>query len=102
LSEAAQRRLSGFLADLKGFGPVEGLTLYVVGLAAEEADPQQQWLLSAQRAEAAAEFLRNGLPAGTPSRVFSWGAAAGGDWVKQDSPISAQAQIAIAILRPND
>ena len=102
LSEAAQRRLNGFLADLKGFGQVESLNLYVVGLAPDEPDPQQQWLLSAQRAEAAAQFLRNGLPAGTQSRVFSWGAAAGGDWVKQDSPISAQVQIAIAILRQND
>jgi hypothetical protein len=34
--------------------------------------------------------------------VFSWGAATGGDWVKKDSPISPQAQIAIAILRQND
>lgn len=102
LSEAAQRRLSGFLADLKGYGQVEGLNLYVVGLAPDEPDPQQQWLLSAQRAEAAAQFLRNGLPAGTQSRVFSWGAATGGDWVKKDSPISPQAQIAIAILRQND
>lgn len=102
LSEAAQRRLSGFLADLKGYGQVEGLNLYIVGLAPDEPDPQQQWLLSAQRAEAAAQFLRNGLPAGTQSRVFSWGAATGGDWVKKDSPISAQAQIAIAILRQND
>jgi len=102
LSEAAQRRLNGFLADLKGFGQVESLNLYVVGLAPDEPDPQQQWLLSAQRAEAAAQFLRNGLPAGTQSRVFSWGAATGGDWVKQDSPISAQVQIAIAILRQND
>ncbi len=102
LSEAAQRHLSSFLADLQGFGPVEGLNLYVVGLAADEPEPQQQWLLSAQRAEVAAQFLRNGLPTGTQSRVFSWGAAAGGDWVKRDSPISSQAQIAIAILRQTD
>jgi outer membrane protein OmpA-like peptidoglycan-associated protein len=102
LNEAAQRQLNGFLADLKGFGPVESLNFYVVGLAPDEPDPQRQWLVSAQRAEAAAQFLRQGLPAGTPSRVFAWGAAAGGDWVKQDSPISSQAQIAIAILRRND
>jgi len=102
LSEAAQQRLNSFLTNLKGFGPVESLNLYVVGLAPDEPDPQQQWLLSAQRAEAAAQFLRNGLPAGVHGRVFSWGAATGGDWVKQDSPISAQAQIAIAILRQSD
>lgn len=102
LSEAAQRRLNSLLADLKGFGSMENLSLYIVGLAPDEPNPAQQWLLSAQRAEAVAQFLRYGLPAGTPSRVFSWGAAAGGDWVKQDSPLSSQAQIAIAILRQND
>jgi len=102
LSEAAQQRLNSFLTDLKGFGTVEGLNLYVVGLAPDEPDPSQQWLVSAQRAEAAAQFLRNGLPAATRSRVFSWGAATGGDWVKKDSPISSQAQIAIAILRQSD
>jgi outer membrane protein OmpA-like peptidoglycan-associated protein len=102
LNEAAQRHLNGFLADLKGFRAVEGLNLYVVGLAPDEPDPQRQWLLSAQRAQTVAQFLRNGLPAETLSRVFSWGAAAGGDWVKKDSPLSPQAQIAIAILRQDD
>ena len=102
LSEPARQVLSRFLTDLKGFGSVEGLSLYVVGLAPDEPDQQQQWLLSAQRADAAAQFLQNGLPAGTPCRVFSWGAAAGGDWVKKDSPISRQSQIAIATLRQND
>jgi hypothetical protein len=33
LSEAAQRQLNSFLEDLKGFRSVEGLNLYVVGLA---------------------------------------------------------------------
>jgi flagellar motor protein MotB len=102
LSEAARQALGRFLANLQGFGTVEGLSLYVVGLAPDEPDPQQQWLLSARRAAAAAQFLQNGLPAGSSCRVFSWGAAAGGDWVKKGSPISAQAQIAIATLRQSN
>ena len=102
LSESARQLLSRFLTDLKGFGPAEGVDLYVVGLAPDEPDQQQQWLLSARRAHTAAQFLRDGLPSGTQGRVFSWGAAAGGDWVKQDSPISQQSQIAIATLRRND
>jgi len=102
LSESARQLLGRFLTDLNGFGSVEGLALYVVGLAADEPDPQQQWLLSAKRAHAAAQFLREGLPAGTSCRVFSWGAAAGGDWVNKDSPISQQSQIAIATLRQNE
>ncbi len=102
LSESARQVLGRFLTDLNGFGSVEGSALYVVGLAADEPDPQQQWPLSAKRAHAAAQFLREGLPAGTSCRVFSWGAAAGGDWVNKDSPISQQSQIAIATLRQNE
>jgi len=102
LSESARGVLSRFLTDLKGFGSVEGLSLYVVGLAPDEPDLQQHWLLSAKRADAAAQFLQNGLPADASCRVFSWGAAAGGDWVKKDSPISQQSQIAIATLRQKD
>jgi flagellar motor protein MotB len=102
LSESARGVLSRFVTDLKGFGAIEGLTLYVVGLAPDEPDPQQQWLLSAKRAHAAAQFLQNGLPSDASCRVFSWGAAAGGDWVKKDSPISRQSQLAIATLRQND
>ncbi len=102
LSESARQVLDRFRADLKGFGSVEGLSLYVVGLAPDEPSPPQQWLLSARRAHAAAEFLRDGLPSDNTCRVFSWGAAAGGDWVKKDSPVSAQSQIAIAILRQQD
>lgn len=102
LTESAQQFLSNFLTNLKGFGPVEGLELYVVGLAPDEPDPPQQWRLSAGRAHAAAQFLQKGLPSGGQCRVFSWGAAAGGDWVKQNSPISQQSQLGIAILRPNN
>jgi flagellar motor protein MotB len=102
LSESARQILSRFLTDLKGFGSVEGLNLYVVGLAPDEPDAQQQWLLSARRADTAAQFLRDGLPSAAQCRVFSWGAAAGGDWVKKDGPISPQSQIAIAILSPSN
>jgi len=102
LSEPGRQLLGRFLADLKGFGTIDGLTLYVVGLAADEPDPQRQWLLSARRAQAAAQVLRDGLPAGTSCRVFSWGAGAGGDWVKKDGPLSQQSQIAIATLRQSE
>jgi hypothetical protein len=102
LSKSAGQFLSGFVADLKGSAPVEKLRFYVVGLAPEEASERERWLLSARRAQAVAEFLRNALPSGTDCRVFSWGAAGGGDWVKKDGPLSQQSHIALAILRPNE
>jgi len=101
LSESAQEFLRTYATEMKGYGSVEGVQIYVVGLAPEEPDQKQQWLLSAQRAQVVATYLRDQLPSGTGSRVFSWGAATGGEWVKKDGPVSAQSQIAIAVLRPN-
>ncbi len=102
LNESARQFLNGFAADLKGFAPVEDLRLYVLGLAREKANERERWIVSARRAQVVADFLRDALPPETNCRVFSWGAAAGGDWVKKDSPISERSQIAIAVLKPSD
>lgn len=102
LNEPARQFLSGFAADLKGFAPVEDLRLYVLGLAPEKTTERERWVVSARRAQAVADFLRDALPPETNCRVFSWGAAAGGDWVKKDSPISERSHIAIAVLKPSD
>ncbi len=100
LSETATQFLKTFTKNLTGFSSVEGIQLYVVGLAADVPQENQQWLLSTKRAQAVAEFLRRELPADANCRVFSWGAGAGGDWVKKDGLMSAQSQIAVAVLRP--
>ena len=102
LSEAAKQALNTFARNLKGVGPAEGLQIYVVGLAPDEPDELQRWLLSARRAQAVTDFLRTEFPSQTDCRIFSWGAAAGGDWVKKDGPIAQQAQLAVAVLRPNE
>lgn len=102
LNAAARQFLSGFVADLNGYAPVEKLHLYVVGLAGEQTSEKQQWILSARRAQAVTDFLRAALPAQAGCRVFSWGAATGGEWVKSDSPLSSQSHIALAILRPSE
>jgi len=71
-----------------------------------------QWILSARRAQAVADFLQSALggptgppeaePSGPAWRIYWWGAGPGGDWVGQDSPISRQSQILIAVLRATD
>ena len=100
LSESAKQFLNTFTKNLKGVAPVEGLQIYVVGLAPDEPDEMQQWLLSARRAQTVAEFLQKDLSSEADCRVFSWGAATGGDWVKRDGPIAQRSQIAVAVLRP--
>ncbi len=101
LSKPAKQTLDTFAKNLKGMSPVEGLQVYVVGLAPDEPDEMQRWLLSARRAQAVTDFLRAEFPSQAECRIFSWGAAAGGDWVKKDGPIAQQSQLAVAVLRPS-
>ncbi len=111
LDEAAKRFLTKFAFDLQQGPGSQGTKLYVLGLASDGTTEKQQWILSAERAQAVADFLRGILSSGTPSRteyvpaewpVYSWGAGPGGHWVDQDSPIYKQSQILIAVLRAKD
>jgi outer membrane protein OmpA-like peptidoglycan-associated protein len=99
LDEPAKRFLSKFAEDLQGLSAVQKLNLYVVGLASQEADEKQQWIVSARRAQAVADFLKDSLPSEIKLPIYSWGACAGSDWVGKDSPISDQVEIMIAVLR---
>jgi len=112
LSEPDRRSLTGFCRGLQqdlGVLPVE---LYVLGLAGDVKDEKRQWILSAKRAQAVADFVRNVLstspgsagradPSWGWSRWFirSWGAGPGGEWVGRDSPISSKSQVLIGVLR---
>ena len=102
LNEAAKRFLTRFSLDLQQDSDSKAIRLYVLGLAGDEATEKEQWILSARRAQAAADFLQDILPSWANWPVYSWGAGPGGDWVAQDSPISGQSQILIAVLRIND
>jgi len=102
LNEPARRFLTKFCSDLQQDPDSKAVRLYVLGLAGDEASEKEQWLLSARRAQAAADFLQDILPSRANWPVYSWGAGPGGDWVARDSPISGQSQILIAVLRIND
>ena len=102
LNEPAKRFLTKFCSDLQQDADFKAVRLYVLGLAGDEATEKEQWILSARRAQAAADFLQDILPSRANWPVYSWGAGPGGDWVAQESPISGQSQILIAVLRIND
>jgi len=132
LDESAKRFLTEFCLGLQQNADPKTSMLYVLGLADEQLPEKQQWLLSARRAQAAADFLQSALDenwklvtgnwlnnyqlpitnyqlptdATRPSwRIYWWGAGPGGDWVGQDSPISRPAyggQILIAVLKASD
>ncbi len=102
LNEPAKRFLTEFCLDLQQDSGSRPIKLYVLGLAGDEPIETQQWILSARRAQAAADFLQAHLPSASNWPVYSWGAGPGGDWVEQNSPISKQSHILIAVLRAGD
>lgn len=102
LNEPAKRFLTEFCSHLQQDSDSKPINLYVLGLAGDEANEKQQWILSARRAQAAAEFMRDTLSSASNWPVYSWGAGSGGDWVGENSPISEQSHILIAVLRTGD
>jgi len=76
----------------------EKLKLYIVGLASKETDNKLQWSLSAKRADAVAEFIRENMGQERQWSIYSWGAACGGDWVIKDS-VTDEQFIFIGVVR---
>jgi len=115
LDVSAKRFLGGFCSNLQQDSGSRPIKLYVLGLAGDQAAEKDQWILSAKRAKVVADYLRGILSSGSGLQtqrsafggwskwsVYWWGAGPGGDWVRQDSPISKQSQILIAVLRADD
>jgi outer membrane protein OmpA-like peptidoglycan-associated protein len=102
LNEQAKRFLTEFCVDLQQGARFQGLKLYVLGLARDKATEKEQWIASAKRAQAVADFLQETLPSDNKWPVYSWGAGPGGDWVGQDSLVSSGSQILIGVLRGKD
>ncbi len=102
LNKLAKKSLTGFAVNLQQNSNTAIIGLYVLGLATEGVNSRERYLLSARRAQAAADFLGQLLPAESFGPTNWWGAGPGGDWVGQESSISKQSQILIAILRAED
>ena len=102
LNEPAKKFLTQFVLDLQQDQGSKSVKLYVLGLAGDETTEKKQWILSARRAQAVADFLNDILPSEPKRPVYSWGAGTGGDWAAQDSSISRRSQILIAVLRANE
>lgn len=115
LDSAGRQWLSRFCLDLQqNLDPARTL-LYVVALAGDEASEEQQWLLSARRAQAVADFLRRVSlePAAvraagkvdinsSPWHILWWGAGPGGNWAGQDRLGPGQSKVLIAVLKTGD
>jgi flagellar motor protein MotB len=99
LNSAAKQYLTKFVTDLQGAGSFDGLTIYVVGLAPDTKNTKQQWLLAAQRAQAAADFLKAALPEGAKVSICSWGCKKIDDLASLTAGTSQQTAILLGTLQ---
>ncbi len=102
LNESAKNFLLEFCRELQSSAGAHERKLYVLGLAPDAKTPKQQWLLSAQRAQAVANFVSKTIPPTLHWPVYCWGAGPGGDWTSEDSMASKDQQILIAVLRTTE
>lgn len=98
LNESAKQFLTKYIGQLQENFAAQPLILYVVGLAENESSQEQQWLVSARRAEEVAGFIKSNLTEGSVWPVYSWGAGPGGEWSGPTGLISKQTSIMIAAL----
>ncbi len=99
LDESGKQFLREFCLELRRNPPPEAIKFYVLGLSADQTSEKEQWIISARRAQAVADFMANTLPSWLNWPVYCWGAGSGGEWVAQRSPVYKQSQILIAVLR---
>ncbi len=99
LDPDSKKHLDQFSTNLAQKDQKSQTKLYVLGMASDEKGLKNQWILSARRAQAVAEYLRNVLPDTGQYPVFSWGSGAGGSWIGESGYASKDAHIFIAVLR---
>jgi len=98
LDDPARQFLANLSGQLQASLGEQHVIIYVVGLAASEPTPLQQWTVSARRAQAVADFFRTTLPASYTWSVYSWGAGPGGDWTGPTGMASSASHILLATV----
>ncbi len=98
LDEPTRVFLNTYCRQLAETLGTEAATVYVVGLAATERTETKQWLVSAHRAEAVADFIKTSLGEQSNKSVYFWGAGSGGQWSGTSGVISKQTNIMIVTL----
>ncbi len=99
LDDSAKTFLGQFCADLQSRPDSKSVKVCVLGIVNDETDEKSQWILSAQRAKAVADFMQDTLPSNSKWPIYSWGAGPGDSWTGQNKSNSNQSHMLMTILR---
>lgn len=98
LNESAKKELYLYWTQIQTSIAGQEPIFYILGLAADETNPSQQWSLSARRAQAVKEYLESLNQTQNKLPIFCWGAGSGGEWVGQSGLTAKETQIMIALI----
>ncbi len=97
LSDSGKKYIQKFSSELQNSGKKD-LTIYVVGIAPDESNERDQWILSAKRAQATADELGKNVPSELRWTIRSWGAGSGGEWAGKRGVLAKEAYVVLSIL----
>ncbi|MCK5566039.1 MAG: OmpA family protein [Planctomycetes bacterium] len=100
LDDSAKQFIKKYSQQVQESFYSEPLSFYVIGLATSEKSSNQQWIVSARRAQTVADQLRNTF-ADKNWPVYSWGAGSGGQWTSDIGQMNKDSQIMIVMLINN-
>jgi hypothetical protein len=102
LGAAARAHLRRRVLEWRQSVQEESVGVYVIALAADESQPQRQWIVSARRAQAVASQLSALLGAQVRTRrwqVRSWGGGPGGPWCAAHGFAPAKTSVVIVLMK---
>jgi hypothetical protein len=88
-----------FAANLLQHATPQDTALYVLALGNTGGTSRDSFLLSAQRAQGIATYLRTLLPNPSNWSINSWGAGPGGQWSGPNGMLDKQSKVMIAVLK---
>lgn len=97
LSDSDKKYIQKFSSEMQNSGKKD-LTIYVVGIASDESNERNKWILSARRAQATADMLGEGVADDLRWTIRSWGAGSGGDWTGKRGVVAKEAYVVLSIL----
>lgn len=105
LDDAAKEILDKSVGGIMGMEPERNICVYVIGLAGDVSEQQDQIILSAKRASQVQQYLRSHLHSyivGGNWSVFSWGEGGGGPWSRTRRIDSKRTSIVLVAVEVGD
>lgn len=100
LKEEDKNYLKQFCSDIKTSSQSGSITIIIIGVAEEDMNLRDKWMVSSQRANTVAEYIKQYF-SGSTINVVAWGTNNPSNWSKDSSLSPNQSHILLSVLCSN-